>query len=421
VLNFALVIPAMQNVTRLLRPAIAIPWLVTVLLAGYFGYHLRATSADSTAYRKTPFAAASSVQQVSPAAAAGTEERPAEESLRLWPAGVPENGPALRDYVAAVLRNPDPVERQFRYLQLLRAATKEQSKALYEGWDLLRKEGSERHECHVPMNFRNGQLDGPGTAGVRTGSTYDTSVANHVAIQLEGWLSADPAGARAWVSGLQDGPFREKMIATYVVAAGLQNLSEAPELVAQLPEDIQAAVGKRMAARMRENGGLSTALDTLTSMKTGPDQQPPAWAIRGAQDLLEEGLRARQRAGGVAAVMAQKLDLAVVTPERLTAIGRNYVTENPEGALTWAAGVEGSGSAKAPPGSLMGPLVEAAFEDKLPVIEAWLEKQPELPGRDNALLALSLRLSATDPAKAALLASRIKDDTLRSQATQPAN
>lgn len=341
-----------------------------------------------------------------------------DEGTRQWPAGVPAAGEALRNHLVNILNDSDPVERTFGYLRLLRCATKENISEFYAAWDSLRKQGIGRGEVEQPLNFRSGELDGQAALGKRRGTTYDLSVAKYLAVQLAGWNKGDPEAARRWVEGLEDGVFREQMIETMVSLMAERDLTGSERLLQSLPEDMQRNAGAKLAGRVRELKGLGSTLDWLAELAAKPGKAP-AWAEPAAAAMIQDGIRVKQMAGGVAQAMAERMNQSVVTTERLEGVGRSFVLADPEAALDWAAGVEKQGSAKAPPGSLLSELISNVYDDKLPAAGEWLKARGAFAGRDEVVMAYCQKLLATDPDKAKEWASTITDPALRESALAP--
>jgi hypothetical protein len=395
-------------------------WVVSVLAAGVIGYALRGPGEVGTEEGKS--VKRSVVQTgLEPDAPAGTSVTRVEGKTtafpKSWPADAPAEGTALRDYVVKILRDEDPVERTYAYLSLLRCANKDNVGRFYDAWDLLRKEGVEHSEVMTPMNYRSGELNGAQAVGRRTGSSYDLSVAGAASVTLEGWIKGDPKAARAWVESLPDGVFRERMIETMVAGMAVSDPAGSRQLLAMLPEDMQANAASHMAVRIREKQGLGATLDWLAQIPGTNDGAPPAWVETASARLIQDGINSKQRAGGVAKAMAQRLDNPVVTSDRLIRIGKSYAQASPEEAFPWAAGIEGLGNPKAAPGQILGGLIEASYADKIPFVEQWLMDNPEVPGRDQAIAKLCQRLSATGPDRVVQWVQRIKDPALRQSMT----
>lgn len=402
--------------TRLLKP---IGWIISVLVAGSIGYALiTSDEAGPDARRQVKGASIKTAPGVG--VDAGTKVDGKESRFpKSWPADAPTGGIELRDYVVKILRDDDPVERTFAYLSLLRCANKDNIGRLYDAWDLLRKEGVGRGEVEQPMNYRSGELDGAKAISRRTGSAYDLSIANYISVTLAGWNKVDPNAARAWVEALPDGTFREKMIETMVAGMAVSDPAGAQQLLAKLPTDIQANAARQMASQMRGKQGLGATLDWLEHVPGLNGEPPPAWVGSASASLINDGIRVKQMAGGVANAMEQRMANPAVTSENLIAIGKSYALASPEQALPWAVRIEAQGNEKAPAGQILGALIESSYSDKLPFVEKWLMDHPEVPGRDQAIVKLCKRLSTTAPDSVAQWVQQIKNPALRAATVSP--
>lgn len=391
-------------------------WVVSLIAATALGYALRKpeTAKEDSAYsaamgekRKTQ-----SLPDLSVANANLREigDGDSIELARDWPEGVPRSGQGLKDHVVKILQDSDPVERNLRYLQLLSLADKDNVGELYKAWDYLRKQGIARWECQDPMNYRSGQVNGAEVLGARKGTDYDLSVASAVSVQLEGWSSVEPQKARQWVESLPDGRFREEMIESLVASTAESDPDGAQELLAQLPEDMQFNTASTLASRMREKKGLGETLDWLGSLETGGEEsQSPVWAESAAVNLIQDGIRVTQMAGGTAEALETRLSHPAVTAQRLNQLGRSFVQADPNKAIEWAVRVESQQSEKAVPGQILVAMVQSAFPDKLEVFEKFLIDSPNIAGRDAIVRSLYERLVTEFPDKAHVWADQLNE------------
>jgi hypothetical protein len=393
-------------------------WFISLATAFYVGYLMRPSETTrhvkdgSVGHRDIEFDRRRLPSDSTQDSREARTSRPAKKKTQdpySWPAGVPENGPELRDHIANILRSDDCAERTIQYLTLLRCANKDNVQEFCAGWDQLRREGVWRGEIEQAMNFRLGELDGPHSLSGRKGSDHDLGVIGGVGVQWEGWNKSDPEAAQAWIENLPDSQFRTAMLERAVVCMASEKPSEVTALLSQLPEEMQISAAAQMISRMRDHQGLDKTLDWLSEQKVGAEGKPPGWAEGAVSFLLDGGTGSRFSAPGIALALEKQIASPFATTDRLLNVAKSFVKKNPKEALDWALRVEGLGSPKANSGQLLTVLIESVDSDRLNEIEGWLNSQLEAPRRNDVIKLLSQKYKEISPEKSEYWGNQIKN------------
>ncbi len=148
-----------------------------------------------------------------------TKAGAAEGALQFDFAGDPYQA---QEQFESILAVKDPSLRAQSLSNLLLFITPENSEMYFTGWMQVSQAFRSFPEENTRANYNWGKLKGPEVVGVRTGTRpADIGGRNgFVKAQFQGWISADPAAAKAWMDGLGESEFRTAMQTHWDAATG---------------------------------------------------------------------------------------------------------------------------------------------------------------------------------------------------------
>jgi hypothetical protein len=283
----------------------------------------------------------------------------------------------MKGNVVRSLRREDPLERMGGFLAILCSSDERSIGEVEAAWLELKKAGLQLPAEELLLNHRLGQLRGAAAMEGRTGTAADFASLGLLKGRFEGWLSADPAGARMWMEGLPAGKFRDQMAMSVIAAATRDDPREALQQAACLPDHLRQAAGRNAGERLKESVPLeesSELLARMSAMEGGADEA----YLKGIFDSLA-GAAFQSGGEAMARVLDGHIEQSYASPQTLRQISEEMGKRDPLAALEWASDAERK-KAGLPEGALLTASVQGMTLSDLERAEEWARDRSGLPG-----------------------------------------
>ena len=284
---------------------------------------------------------------------------------------------AVKGNVLRSLHRGDPLDRMADFLAILSSCDERDIGEVEAAWKDLKAAGMQLPAEELLLNHRLGQLKGAAVLEGHTGTAADFASIELLKSRFDGWLVADPFGAKAWLEGLPAGKFRDQMAMSVIAASARDNPVEAMQQVASLPGHLRQTAGITTGARLSESLPLeegSQLLVDLGAMGGNADEE----YLKGIFDSLA-GAASQGGGKAVSRLIEDHLGQAYVSPHALERLTGEIGKSDPVSALEWASGIEASRQGLSG-GELRSATVRGLDLHALEVAEEWASDRPEHPG-----------------------------------------
>jgi hypothetical protein len=296
----------------------------------------------------------------------------------------------------SVLTIADERERQAAWLDMLAKLTPADATAVRGLFSKMDKQGRA-----FPFEWRAfwprwGEVDGAGALGYLKNNEWPSWRPEAAEMIVRGWAKTNPSEARAWLEANRSSPWYDGALRGYLDGLARANLDRATNEIAALGEGRPLLrlmeVLTEQALQQRQLGGMVAWWESLPDdAKEGSARREAVghvyWRLQGAEP---------QKAADWLASLAG-------TPYRneqyIGEIAQKFAEMDPASAVEWVSSL--------PPDPTDGHYtgisrsVTALAQKDAPALEAWLQKLPDSPLRDQAVAAYVTALNSKQQADAA--------------------
>jgi hypothetical protein len=287
------------------------------------------------------------------------------------------------------------MERMKSMLVVLDKMTPENGQTYLDGW-LEYVNQAPPPLAESPLFDRKiGEVLGPVVVGKRTGTSWDMARANNaVREQFLGWMTVDPAAAKAWMDGLKNEEFRERLVDEYVSGIAQKDVSGALTFLKTLPEDLHGPSAEAIVAAVKAEKSQEELGLWLNNLAAGAGEEKDAAWLRSVSNALMQNLANGRMVGApAAAIFEQHRGQPYMESSWGGTLAQAYARSDTPAGLAWAAGF--SDDANMLQSAIRGVPPEK-FDDAI----QWAQSPGAGNARDSVLNGIADRLQSGDPAKA---------------------